>query len=354
MEVSLLQNEYRSNRLTVLTLEDIRAMQEMPGIVSLAGLNNNLCNKLLAPQAETTAPAAKSPECGECGTTAKYTCPRCGVRSCSLGCVRAHKTSSGCSGVRERAKLVYKEDMDNLTLLNDYSTKRVPDDRPSLPHHLQHLKNRAAQRGTTLKFMPSFFLSHRENSTRFHFKEGVIRVQILAGQSIFERNFPITRSSTPEREFPRHSRWHIKWVFQQADVTLIDRSVEENTSLSKLLARYMNPRKNELSPENNEKLAYYHSASYSRICVLMKTDVPETGIVFKELELRKSLKVNFANKSITEYPVLFVILRDHMYSYLDYQDVDGHDDLFGEGEGKEEQGKEGLRFFNAGSDMESE
>jgi len=33
----------------------------------------------------------------------KYTCPRCGVHTCSLPCVKRHKTWAQCSGVRDPA-----------------------------------------------------------------------------------------------------------------------------------------------------------------------------------------------------------------------------------------------------------
>lgn len=144
-------------------------------------------------------------------------------------------------------------------------------------------------------------------------------------------------------------RWHIKWIFHQADVTFTDCSVDENTSVFRLLAKYMNPAENKLSAEDNEKLAYYHSASYSRVSVLIKTETPDTGVVFQELEPYKSLRVNFANKVITEYPVLYVVLKDHLESYLDYR-CEGHDDLFTEIEGKEEQKMDGLKFFDADTD----
>lgn len=143
-------------------------------------------------------------------------------------------------------------------------------------------------------------------------------------------------------------RWHIKWIFHQADVVLTDCSVDENTSIFRLLARYLNPTENKLSAEDNEKLAYYHSASYSRVSVLIKTETPDSGIVFQELEPYKSLRVNFANKVITEYPVLYVVLKDHLDSYMDYRS-EGHDDLFSEVEGKEEQKMDGLKFFDADS-----
>lgn len=154
------------------------------------------------------------------------------------------------------------------------------------------------------------------------------------------------------------SRWHIKWIFHQADVILVDPSVDENTTIFRTLAKYLNPTKNILSAEDNQKLAFYHSASYSRVSVLIKTETVDSEIVFQELEPYRSFRVNFANKVITEYPVLYVVLKDHLESYLDYRS-EGHNDLFSELEGKEEQRMNGtsskrMRFFDACSDDDEE
>ncbi|XP_045606797.1 box C/D snoRNA protein 1 [Procambarus clarkii] len=273
---------------------------------------------------------------------AKYTCPACSIKSCSLSCVKAHKQCEGCSGVRNRAALVLKDDMDNLTLLSDYRLLEEIDhklednlrhplrrhvmrslkDKPSLPHFLHRLRNEAWNRGTTLKFMPSHFASRRENTSRFNFKEGIIR-------------------------------WHIKWIFHQADVTFTDTSVDENTPIIKLLTKYLEPN-NDLSQDDNEKLAYYQSASYGKVAVLMKTDVPGSGTTFQELFMSKSIRLNLANKMVMEYPVLYVVLKHHMDAYLEYQ-PEGHDDLFSDPEVKEAtemQKVTGLSFFDASNDME--
>ena len=45
--------------------------------------------------------------CGICHISApKYTCPRCGARTCSLGCVKKHKNWSECSGERDATAYV--------------------------------------------------------------------------------------------------------------------------------------------------------------------------------------------------------------------------------------------------------
>jgi hypothetical protein len=45
--------------------------------------------------------------CAQCKKNeAKYTCPRCGIRTCCLNCVKAHKQVNECDGIRD--KTAYK------------------------------------------------------------------------------------------------------------------------------------------------------------------------------------------------------------------------------------------------------
>ncbi|XP_064094240.1 box C/D snoRNA protein 1-like [Macrobrachium nipponense] len=221
--------------------------------------------------------------------------------------------------------------MGNLTLLSDYRFLEEIDhklddnhrhplrrhimvrhgERQSLPHFLQRLKSEAWNRGTLLKFMPSHFVAHQENSTRYYFKDGIIR-------------------------------WHVKWIFHQADVTFVDRNVDENTTIVKLLSKYLEPN-DSLSLEESEKLAFYHSASYGKVAVLMQTNEKGSVPAFEEVFVKKSLRLNMANKTVIEYPVFYVVLRDHIHSYLEYE-ADDHDDLFCEKEQKEEV-DESLGYF---------
>ncbi|THH10080.1 hypothetical protein EW145_g1585 [Phellinidium pouzarii] len=65
--------------------------------------------------------ALSPPLCALCNAQpAKYTCPRCRTRSCSLPCSRAHKAMSGCSGERDRTAFVPMNAYGYSTLVNDY------------------------------------------------------------------------------------------------------------------------------------------------------------------------------------------------------------------------------------------
>ena len=59
--------------------------------------------------------------CTVCSSrVAIYTCPRCATRTCSQPCSVAHKTNTGCSGVRDMAKLVPMNRYTHGTMMDDY------------------------------------------------------------------------------------------------------------------------------------------------------------------------------------------------------------------------------------------
>lgn len=111
----------------------------------------------------------------------KYTCPRCGIKTCCLDCVRLHKTRSSCNGQRNMSGYVAKAEMSNLTLLSDYrfleqvdrniehlSRKRLarrPNTRQSFLH--QNLVKIAKDYDIDLRFLPAEFSKHKSNRTRF-------------------------------------------------------------------------------------------------------------------------------------------------------------------------------------------
>ena len=63
-------------------------------------------------------PAVRNEEiCAQCGTdVAKYRCPRCNIRTCSAGCVKAHKDDTGCTGKRDRTGYVSLREFDDRQL----------------------------------------------------------------------------------------------------------------------------------------------------------------------------------------------------------------------------------------------
>lgn len=72
---------------------------------------------------EESAATAENPNhppfCQECELNpAKYTCPGCSLRSCSLPCVKAHKQHTGCTGKRQQTQCVPLSQFDDDLLLH--------------------------------------------------------------------------------------------------------------------------------------------------------------------------------------------------------------------------------------------
>eukprot|EP00793_Prasinoderma_coloniale_P000208 PRCOL_00005718-RA len=146
--------------------------------------------------------------CAQCGAPAKYTCPGCARRTCSLGCVRAHKAVHGCTGKRDRTAFVPLAEFTDAHLASDYTLLeeaaregdaakgrsgrggrgsaadaddaedadelRPPQERPdaALPRALHVLRAAARERGVSLRFMPPGMGRREANTTRLGGKGG--------------------------------------------------------------------------------------------------------------------------------------------------------------------------------------
>lgn len=250
---------------------------------------------------------------------AKYTCPKCEVRTCSLVCVNLHKKELDCDGIRDKAKFIPLTSFADLDLLSDYrfleqvgrlidTKKRNPERRymrqsnlrqNNLPVHLHKLRCAASYRKVSLLFMPQIFNRHKENTTFFNWKTN----------ELF---------------------WRIEWIFPQAqNIKWIVERTLDNIRLSTLMEQVLDP----VSSENEsdieklniklalaDKLQFYRAAGLTSIKVLLKAEkVKKAHSKFYELDLTLTLRENLENKAIVEFPTLYVIMKDHsnMYEIID-------------------------------------
>ncbi|XP_047351258.1 box C/D snoRNA protein 1 isoform X2 [Vespa velutina] len=144
----------------------------------------------------------KLEKCEVCSANkAKYTCPKCEVRTCCLICVNIHKKELECDGIRDRIKFKPLSSFTDLDLLNDYRLleevgrsvdkfKKNPLKKCTrnidLPVHLNRLRTGAYNRKVNFYFMPQHFTKHKKNTTFLKWKTN----------ELF---------------------WRIEWLFPQAD-----------------------------------------------------------------------------------------------------------------------------------------
>ncbi|XP_033228247.1 MATH and LRR domain-containing protein PFE0570w [Belonocnema kinseyi] len=270
-----------------------------------------------------TAPVAsieKLEDCEVCAKNkAKYTCPKCEVRTCSLTCSNIHKKELECDGIRDKTKFLAIQSMTDSDLMSDYCLlqevgrsvdkynrdplKRCATINNFLPKWLRNLKSAAFRRGINLEFMPRSFSRNRQNSTRYIWKTN----ELL---------------------------WRIEWIFPDAEnIKWTTQRASENARLSVLLENLVNPEmKSGEDPEVlslkrllRSKLQFYRSAGLNGIKVLLKSEkVYKSNSRFFELDTTLTLQENFEQRTIIEFPTLYVILSHNsdMYEIIDSDDED--------------------------------
>ncbi|XP_050357641.1 box C/D snoRNA protein 1 [Nymphalis io] len=242
-------------------------------------------------------------DCEVCGSKqALYTCPKCEVKTCCLDCVRIHKKELKCNGIRDRTKFIRKNDFNDTDLLSDYrlleecarfvySVKRDEKKKytridKELPLHLYKLKMAARKRGTVLQFLAGNFTRHAINTTKYLFKKNVIH-------------------------------WRVEWIFPNVvtkPLKFTDELCPEQKKLSELLDKYLNP--DAMPFDGSKDLVFYKSAGFSGVKVLLKAEkVKGSNKKFFELDTTESLAENLSGKCIIEFPIIFVVLRDHAYNF---------------------------------------
>ncbi|XP_053601997.1 box C/D snoRNA protein 1 [Plodia interpunctella] len=248
-------------------------------------------------------PFSRLGDCEVCGDKkAIYSCPKCEVKTCCLSCVQIHKKELECDGVRDRTKFVRMKDFTDTELLSDYrlleecarfvygvkrdEKKKFTRIDKDLPVHLFKLKMAARKRGIVLQFLAQNFTRHSINTTRYNYKTNIIH-------------------------------WRIEWVFPNVEyepVKFVDEKCSEKTKLAELVDKYLNP--DAVPFEGSKALTFYKSAGFSGIKVLLRAEkVKGSARKFFELDTSESLAENLSGKCIVEFPIVFVVLKDHAYNF---------------------------------------
>nr|XP_033327640.1 box C/D snoRNA protein 1 [Megalopta genalis] len=273
--------------------------------------------ELVWPNMATTS--EKIENCEVCGATkAKYTCPKCEVRTCCIQCVNIHKKELECDGIRDKTKFIPLKLFTDLDVLSDYrlleevgrSVEQLKKDplkrctrQINLPVHLCKLKTAAFKRKVNLQFMPQHFSRHKNNTTYLNWKTNELY-------------------------------WRIEWIFAQADHTkVVTGRALENTKLSKIIEDILDPMKsfedtNDIAELNlrkclTDRLQFYQAVGLPGLKVLLKAErVIKSDSKFHELDVTLSLQKNLENKTIIEFPTIYVILKDHsdIYEIIDTDD----------------------------------
>ncbi|KPP68090.1 box C/D snoRNA protein 1-like [Scleropages formosus] len=248
--------------------------------------------------------------CEACGTEeAKYRCPACLKHSCSLFCVKKHKSESGCTGARDKTAFAPISKFDEMNMLSDYrfleDTARVADsvsrDFGHLPHHrsqkVRIMKRAAYKFNMELKFLPNGFTKRRENST--FFQKGL--------QQFF---------------------WHVKLLFPQSSSEYTERRVPDNRTLKEILTPYIHPTESEPVKRQNTTAGYYshqpHKIRLSGEAADRGPGVVEVREVFVETRTEESKTVPTKDDDDDDDDIEEGEIRDDDDEHSDHRALSGY------------------------------
>ncbi|EDV92284.1 box C/D snoRNA protein 1 [Drosophila grimshawi] len=228
--------------------------------------------------------------CEVCATTAaRYACPKCEVKTCSVACVQIHKRELNCDGQRDRTKFMPLSKMTERDFMSDYcfleectryAAQRKRDyckrythqQRQLLPLH--RLRSAALRRGTRLRLLLANFSRHKENTTYLNWKEQRIH-------------------------------WHIEWLFvgpMMEPLRYVDTRCDEQQTLATLLHKYLDKAGAERKVLRNHQIA-----GIGQLSLWLRAEgVRRSGTRCYPLMAHKTLCDNLAGKTIVEYPAIYV------------------------------------------------
>lgn len=306
------------------------------------------------------------PLCQVCGLHERqYKCPRCSILSCSLVCCKKHKAESGCNGKREPSTFKNLHEMSANDLQRDYhflenvlsrkdgakrtlsqscggtydsggkgnggrkkrqntNAKRARVDLSALatkeatPQNLevhkpsvQRLVKASWDRKCYLSVMPPGMSRREKNSSRYMPKSDTIlwRLQIVFVAQEGAAKIPSdllqpTLETTSEGEL----------TSSKGLVGLSYEAIDEKLSITEILA----PLIGQVSSGEGKYEAQRHALRYLRlhrsdvVCMLQKIPSPSSKPVFAEVDEALRLRDALEERSVLEFPALFVGLTSDM------------------------------------------
>ncbi|GJQ14440.1 hypothetical protein GpartN1_g6231.t1 [Galdieria partita] len=229
---------------------------------------------------------------------AKYKCPSCGTRTCSLICVKTHKEQTGCDGKRQKIQFVPMTQYTEETFLNDYTfleqvhrassaatvqLQRWKDEQKSWFHVQKKnkvLERKAKQSNISVCFLPRVFTKAKLNQSVYSFKNGCIF-------------------------------WSLRLIFPHLKLAWQVTRVDENEPLKEVLQNIFQPKP---SLSRNRKLSQllrtYSQYKVEQMQVYLVSEKRRDldHKTFERCDMTFSLKQILQGKIVVEFPTVAVLL----------------------------------------------
>ncbi|RUS73834.1 hypothetical protein EGW08_018402 [Elysia chlorotica] len=229
-----------------------------------------------------------------CNVSAKYRCPRCETRSCSLPCVKQHKITSGCSGERDKTAFVDISCYSDKDLLNDYRFLEDAERRLFSNHSAP--VNRGRQ---SVRFTPYHINKRCKFLMNAAYKRGINLSFVHPGLSRNRINTSFYTISDDKIE------WHVDWLFSSTATLVKDEKVAETQILIDQVRKFTNFTE---YPHLRKSLEEYRGDRLDSCQFLLKVEgLPANRTRYFALKPKETLAENLKGLCLIEYPTVVVV-----------------------------------------------
>lgn len=249
----------------------------------------------------------------------KYTCPKCGIKTCSLPCVKKHKIQTECSGELEHTRFITRDrlNQDKTFTNRDYNFlintgRKIELGKLDVKRKANAVFKRKDKRGESNKRPKT---AHSIEDSRIHQIE---KAYPHSAFSVSQRNNTLivslpsgmSRSSMNKSGYNKKANmyiWTVEWV-------LLDQDFGE---ITKFISYRL---KEELTLRDAIPTNIIHSALYGKdsenkldknIMKFYLHNVLEPNqFSVLELDSQKTLTEAFSNKIVLEFPTVFVTFKN--------------------------------------------
>nr|CAD7405113.1 unnamed protein product [Timema cristinae] len=263
--------------------------------------------------------SARLGKCEVCACKdAKYTCPKCEVKTCCIACANIHKKELSCSGVRDKVNFKQLSKFTNMDLQSDYMlleemTRNVEKySRDPLKGHGRNEKDIPHVHPLALpsqEFLPTQGQHHVLGLEDITSSGGG-----WSGSSHKETTSSVLMKGERTASVLMKGERTASVLMKDKRIASVDERLGENVRIGSHVNKYLDPAVCDLSLR--EHLQFYQSAGLSGVHLMLKAEkVPKAGVWYYELDPALTLKENLAGKCVIEFPTVYVVLEHHKHLF---------------------------------------
>jgi hypothetical protein len=273
----------------------------------------------------------------------KYKCPRCSMKTCSLACCKTHKSNTGCTGERDKTKFIAKEEFDEQALLSDYKyleeqTRLIDAYQRTIEQLDSPLKSNESkgpkmapsgayenmrkfvksQFNINLRLMPTQSSRHANNKTRFNRSTNAISWSL---EFVFHLDQTKIESTLKSSLFRFHSK-----------ASLFASSETLKCILMQMYSRFKDALFENIYKGSDDAVSNDDTQSICLIktfsSILKEENFTDLHVLFDvidfylkkkyfiKLDLNAKLDECLRNKTLIEYPTLYLVTTSNLNKYL--------------------------------------